>query len=596
MKALIKVGDRCNQACRFCHRGAPGAVDRPRGDVDRLIDRAAALGHDMVVLSGGEATLRPELLSWAHRAAALGLDFGLVTNGTLLDAALFDSLIRLRMRYAHLSLHGGTAEVHDDLVRARGFHRVRDALRALDGRGLDLWANCVVVRPNLERLRAVVDAVAQFRDVGLKFSFVEPRGSAGIEFDALVPTVTEGADRVLDALGYARETLGDHRKLAHDGFPLCLLPGWEAARGDLRSHGFATMAELGEGDLHAVDELNTVRPERCRPCASRGRCPGLFRDYLARRGDGEVRPTCGRPLSNSFNYVYEGHLSTNAEACPVEAIGVAPWHPARHLFVRNGNRVGRFQADTRDFSDDDIAEVKRQTGQVYFDASRGDAPDDFERQLVKLQPSAACGGCPRAPACPGIFEPAAENVFARDDARVLRVLASLEGDVLDVGCGEGPYGDALAKAARDGRLRYVGLEPDADRAARLRARWPWASVAVGTAEDFPLLESSFDHVLVLRSWNHLSHPAPAATRLGAALRPGGTITVVDNVAFGLARTRGHSRRAERSPARFEHFRNDGAAEAHAVLGVAAPALRLIERFDVGPQTSNQWLLRYAKRC
>ncbi len=593
MKALIKVGDRCNQACRFCHRGVPRNTDVARQHVEALIDRAAALGHHMVVLSGGEATLRAELLSWAHRVAALGLDFGLVTNGTLLDDATVDSLLRLRMRYVHVSLHGGTSEVHDGLVGAHSFERVRNALHALDGRGLELWVNCVVVRPNLGRLRGVVEAVAALRDAGLKFSFVEPRGSAGLDFDALVPTVTEAAHRVLDALAYARSTLGNSRPLAHDGLPLCLLPGLEGLRGDLRSHDFATVAEVGEDDLHPVDELNALHPERCRPCALRGRCPGLFRDYWARSGDEELRPACGRQRSNSFNYVYEGRLSTSDGICPVQAVGVAPWHPARHLFVRNGDRIGRFKTDTRDFSDVEIEEVKRKTGQVYFDASRADAPDDFARQLVKLQLSAECAGCPHTSKCTGLFEPTAENVFARDDARVRGLLASLEGDVLDVGCGESPYGDALAAAARDGRLRYVGLEPDPERAARLRSRWTWAIVAVGTAEDFPLTERSFDHVLVLRSWNHLRDPASAAARLVAALRPGGTVTVVDNVAFGLARTRTHSRKAERSSARFEHYRNDGAAEAHAAIIGAAPALQLVERLDVGPETSNQWLLRYA---
>jgi hypothetical protein len=69
---------------------------------------------------------------------------------------------------------------------------------------------------------------------------------------------------------------------------------------------------------------------------------------------------------------------------------------------------------------------------------------------------------------------------------------------------------------------------------------------------------------------------------------------VDNEAFGLARTRPHAARAERSSAALEHRRNDGAREAHATvsgLGLLA-ALELVERRDVGPDTSNQWLLRY----
>jgi hypothetical protein len=45
---------------------------------------------------------------------------------------------------------------------------------------------------------------------------------------------------------------------------------------------------------------------------------------------------------------------------------------------------------------------------------------------------------------------------------------------------------------------------------------------------------------------------------------------------------------------WEHYRNDDAARAHAVLGAGAHSLELLERLDVGPESSNQWLLRYRR--
>ena len=46
--------------------------------------RAKALGHTMVVLSGGEPTIRPELIEWADHVVSLDMDVGLVTNGLML--------------------------------------------------------------------------------------------------------------------------------------------------------------------------------------------------------------------------------------------------------------------------------------------------------------------------------------------------------------------------------------------------------------------------------------------------------------------------------------------------------------------------------
>lgn len=596
MRALVKVGYRCNHRCVFCHAEERRDVEASGAEIDARVDRAARLGHAGIALSGGEPTLRPELLGWADRVAARGMELGLVTNGALLDGALLDALVRRGLRYVHLSLHGGTAEVHDGLVGAPSFRRVLAALRGLSDRGVEeVWVNCVVTRRNLDRLGELVEAVRAFPHAGLKLSLVEPRGAALSAFDELVPPVTAAAAAVRDALERARAGTPSLR-VAHDYLPLCLLPGWEDARGDLRAHGFWTMAEVGEADLFPVDERNTVKPDRCGPCVLRGRCPGLFTEYHARRGDAELAPPTGGARSNSFNYVYEGRLAVPPEAgaCPVLALGVSPWDPGRHLFVRNGDRVARFRTDTRDFDDVQVADVKHRSGQIYLDASRKDAPDDFARDLVKLRRWPGCGPCPERERCTGLFEPVREDVFARDDARVLEILGGLEGDVLDVGCGEGRYGDALAARATSGRIRYTGADPDAARADRMRERWPWARVVVAPAEALRLDGARYDHVVVLRSWNHLLDPGAALRTLAGALREGGTLTLVDNEAFGLARTRPHAARAERSSAALEHRRNDGAREAHATvsgLGLLG-ALELVERRDVGPDTSNQWLLRY----
>jgi len=286
------------------------------------------------------------------------------------------------------------------------------------------------------------------------------------------------------------------------------------------------------------------------------------------------------------------------EGCPLRdgPLGVTPWDRGRHLFVKRGDRIARFRATTRDFSDAEIASLKHDAGQVYLDVSGKAAPDDFRRDLVKLERSSLCDGCPERPGCTGMFEPIMEDLFSRDDARVREILTELEGDVLDVGCGEGPYEDVLAPLATGGRIRYVGVDPDERRVEALRERWPWATLEVSEAEGLNGEHTTrFDHAVVLRSWNHFRDPQAALAAIVAALRPGGTLTVVDNVAFGLARSGKQTARAERSAAAFEHYRNDDAERAHRVAS-ATSDLELLERRDVAPGTSNQWLLRYRLRA
>jgi MoaA/NifB/PqqE/SkfB family radical SAM enzyme/SAM-dependent methyltransferase len=583
MKALIKVGYRCNENCTFCHTLDVRHVDGEAAEVERKIRRAKQLGYSMVVLSGGEPTVRPELVRWAAQIASLDMDFGLVTNGLVFSyPETFARLSAHRLKYIYMSLHGGSAKVHNAIVRSDTFDRSLAALKNLTGKGLDLTINCVVVKQNVDHLREVVDTCAPFTDAVLKFSMVQPKGGGDHLFEQLTPRVAYAGSRIAEAIAHAQKTT--RLQLAHDGVPFCCLSGHEARYDDLKTHRFATMVDIGEPDFFPVDDKAKVQPPPCHGCALRGACPGLYAGYHQAFGDGELTPVTGAPRSNSFNYVYEGVQRVPEGVCPIKEDGVTPWDRNRVLFVKSKDRVVRYRTHTRDFADVELEALKHGAGQLYADMSQKDAPDDFPKDLVKLTRSALCDGCAERPHCTGLFEPLLEDVFSRDDARVRELLEQLEGDVLDVGRGEGPYDDLLARRVAAGKIRYVGLEPRPGATAPA-----WARLRPIRAEELDDA-AAFDHVLFLRSWNHLEDPKRAVANALRALRPHGTLLVVDNIAFGLARTRAQTERAESSRAGLEHYRNDSAAEAAALL--ESPGLTLLERRDVGLPSSNQWILRY----
>ncbi|MCW5792389.1 MAG: class I SAM-dependent methyltransferase [Polyangiaceae bacterium] len=281
------------------------------------------------------------------------------------------------------------------------------------------------------------------------------------------------------------------------------------------------------------------------------------------------------------------------EVCPV--YGAPPLASrARGVFVRLSPRGGDgrarlFETDTADFSDEELLRVKDEHGQLYADVSRKLAPDDFAADLAKLQELPMCLRCPARASCPGAYTVVRSDVFTRDDQRVAEVLSGLRGDVLDVGCGDAPYLHRLGPLMASEAIRYVGLDPDPGRLRVLASRYPSARFVTLTAERAPELGRRFDHVLILRSFNHLADPARAVAALLGALRPGGTLTVVDNVAFGLVRLAVHARRAESSQAEHEHYQNADLTEAWELL--KGLPLRVLEAHEVSPRSSNQWLLR-----
>ena len=211
MKALIKVGYACNEHCTFCHTMDVRHIDGDEAETHAKIRRAKALGHTMVVLSGGEVTIRPELLRWAAHIASLDLDLGLVTNGRLLgyDDAL-EKLVAQRLRYVYMSLHAGTAKVHNSLIRADGFDEALRAIRNVHARPeIELTINCVVTRQNVEQLRALVDLLLPFERLVLKFSMLQPKGGGDRLLEQLVSRVTHVAERVLAAPRPAKRARSD---------------------------------------------------------------------------------------------------------------------------------------------------------------------------------------------------------------------------------------------------------------------------------------------------------------------------------------------------------------------------------------------------
>ena len=81
---------RCNLTCKHCYSVSadhdfPGELDT--AEVFTVMDDLKAFRVPVLILSGGEPLLRPDIFDIAARAKAMGFYVGLSTNGTLIDAS-----------------------------------------------------------------------------------------------------------------------------------------------------------------------------------------------------------------------------------------------------------------------------------------------------------------------------------------------------------------------------------------------------------------------------------------------------------------------------------------------------------------------------
>lgn len=292
-RALIKVGYSCNDHCVFCHTDDY----RQSGDADTAsllakVDRARSQGFDMVVFSGGEATMRPDLLELTRHVARRGMLLGFITNGRMMSyEQLVGKLLRHHLRYVHLSIHG-TERVHNKCTGDRSFKQSFQGLTNLAGRGLDLTVNCVVVEQNRRSLRDLIDLLLPYPDVMLKFSCCEPKGAALRHEEAVVPPLADAAASVVDALRYARERIGDGPgpRFAIENFPLCLMHEFRDLDDDLMANRLLVMSEVWDDGLVDIDDFNKVKPPPCAGCALYASCPGVFVETARLLGWEGLRP------------------------------------------------------------------------------------------------------------------------------------------------------------------------------------------------------------------------------------------------------------------------------------------------------------------
>lgn len=289
VRAVLKITYCCNQRCLFCRADAyRGDVpDVPPEAVLRKALEARNRGATMVVFSGGEPLLRRDLPRLARAVGALGLSWGLITNGRrLADPEVRQRLLDLGLAYVHTSLHGATAEVHDRLVADPGsFQDVMMALQGLKDSGIERHVNTVLTRPNLDQVTAITDLLVPLGPLSHKLCLAEPRGPLpGIDWTLLPPP--EAAGQVAQqAVARAEQRLQDSGiQVVIEGFPLCQIPSATHAVSGLRAHGILWISEGFEDDLYPTDAGPRVFPPLCDTCARRADCPGVYSGYAERYG------------------------------------------------------------------------------------------------------------------------------------------------------------------------------------------------------------------------------------------------------------------------------------------------------------------------
>lgn len=163
---------RCNLTCKHCYsisadKDFPGELTTEQ--VYTVMDDLKGFRVPVLILSGGEPLLRPDIFDIARRAKAQGFYVALSSNGTLIDKDNIDAIDAIGFDYVGISLDG-IAATHDKFRRKAGaFDASLSALRLCRERNIKVGVRYTMTEDNAQDLPALLQLVA---DEGIdKFYF-----------------------------------------------------------------------------------------------------------------------------------------------------------------------------------------------------------------------------------------------------------------------------------------------------------------------------------------------------------------------------------------------------------------------------------------
>jgi AdoMet-dependent heme synthase len=171
----------CNLECVHCRRIDVShelmKTDLTTEEGKRLIDQIAGVGRPVLVFSGGEPLMRPDLFELATHAKSRGLLMALASNGTMIDEPMAIRIAQTEFDRVSVSLDGADSATHDKFrAQAGSFDRAMAALRHLHAHGVETQINCTIARHDKDQIEAVLRLAEQLGAVAVHYFLLVPVG------------------------------------------------------------------------------------------------------------------------------------------------------------------------------------------------------------------------------------------------------------------------------------------------------------------------------------------------------------------------------------------------------------------------------------
>lgn len=194
---------RCNLTCKHCYSISADkdfTGELSTAEVHTVMDDLKQFHCPVLILSGGEPLLRPDIFDLSARAKAMGFYVGLSTNGTLINSAILPKIAAIGYDYVGISLDG-LAATHDRFRRKVGaFEASLNALRLCRDAGIKVGMRFTLTQENAHDLPALLDLMKAERIDKFYLSHLNyaGRGNKNRKTDAHFQTTRTAMDLLIE--------------------------------------------------------------------------------------------------------------------------------------------------------------------------------------------------------------------------------------------------------------------------------------------------------------------------------------------------------------------------------------------------------------
>jgi Fe-coproporphyrin III synthase len=201
---------RCNLTCKHCYSISADIDFKGELSTDEVftvMDDLRSFGVPVLILSGGEPLLRPDIFDISRRAKQMGFYVGLSSNGTLIDAHNIDAIAAIGYDYVGISIDG-VRGTHDRFRRKDGaFDASMNGIRLCRDRDIKVGLRFTMTEDNAVELP---DMLQLMEDEGISKFYLSHlnyagRGNRNRDSDVQLDITRDAMDLLFEtALGHAQ--------------------------------------------------------------------------------------------------------------------------------------------------------------------------------------------------------------------------------------------------------------------------------------------------------------------------------------------------------------------------------------------------------